>query len=66
MYGQPKDQKVGSWNPTQDQNLSGVSVLKKYKITLCISHSESLWDRKYLPDLLDQKLWQATIFLPRS
>ena len=47
--------------------LSGVLDFKNYiEISLCISLSESLCDRDYPPDPLDQKLGQATILLPCS
>ena len=46
--------------------LGKTSGLNKYKISLCISHFESLCGRDYSPDHLDQKFGLATILFPCS
>ena len=51
----PKDQKVVSSNPTQAQTQWCLRFQKNIEISLYISHSESLCDRDYPSDPLDQK-----------
>ena len=50
------DQKVVSSIPTHDQTPWCLRFQQNIEISLCIIHSESLCDRDYPPDPLDQKL----------